>query len=378
MKRITLLFFITLLVFVSCNDGPVGIFASIASESLVQYEGTDTFRKATPSDIVIRDQTLYAVLTKLWKKNGAKWEKVTILPSGAFYASSAAVTGTTLYVSFFNSDAASLGVFSTSDDTNWTRTDAAFPPAGEQIQKLETANNVLFAVTSKTVDEKTVYTLYEYNSGSFHSRKTNAADDADEIGMFHITHDGSDFYVASGKKVWVTDLTTFTDSLTLTEDSITSIAFINSHVTLTSAFGKLHWLDGTWKSTAAFEKTSKKLYLSGMVLTGTNKLLVATNSVVRTTTDGTTITKEISPLAGYIEIDVAGNLSETSVATDSNLLTTSNATNFTSTVGDNALSAFTLMTVNGNPVLYAGAVANGLWSNTYTGGAWSGWQRETD
>ncbi len=368
MKRFFPALLILIVILASCNDGPVGIFASIGSESPIEYKGTEAFKKSTPAAVVSRAGTLYAVITKLWKKNGSTWQKVTALPTGVMYASAAVVSGTTLYVAFFDADAHSLGVFSTDNDSTWTRVDSSFPASGEQVQQLLTANNEVFAVTTKAdTDGKTQYNLYQLSSGSFGTAIKTGTN------IFSIAYVNPTYYVASGSVVWTTDLSTFTESLTLTDDVITSIATINGNPTAITAFGKIYWHNGTsWENTASLTKSSKNLYLHAMAEYN-NTLIIATNSVVRKTASGTT---EVAPIAGYVELILP--LQTTSTQRDDNSLVTATNTTFSATIGGTALSMLTLITENSIPTLYAGSVGNGLWSNRNENGSWTGWQRETD
>ena len=369
MKRsLGILIFIIVLVTAACNDGPVGIFASIASEAKVTYTGTEAFKKATPSNVVKREETLYAVITKLWKKNGTKWEKVASLPANAFYASAAVVNVTTLYVSFLDSSAHALGVYSTIDDNTWLRVDQNFPASGEQVQQLLTVNNNVFAVTStKGADDKTEYVLYELNGNIFEQRKAGGTN------LFYVVYHSSTYYVASGANVWTTsDFTSYSEpaSLTLSEnDYVTGLAVIDSKPTVTTASGKVYWFDGSnWQSTAALKVANNELYLSSMVEHNSHHLIIATNSVTRKVGD----TSKTAPAAGYVELDLP--LITTSTQKETSALSTATQTNFSSTIGTTALSMLVMI----DNTLYAGSVGNGLWSNKYNGSSWSGWQRETD
>lgn len=366
MKRFIPALLILIAFAVSCDDGPVGIFASIVSESPIEYKGTEVFKKSTPAAVVSRNGTLYAVITTLWKKKGNTWEKATNLPLHAMYATSAAVTGTTLYVAFLDSNAHSLGVFSTTDDSYWTHVDSTFPARDEQVQQLLAVNNKVFAVTTKAVDGKTQYNLYHLSSGSFGLPIKTGTN------LFSLAYVGSTYYVASGTTIWTsTDLANFSESLPLADDFFTSIASIGGTPTAVTAFGKVYWYEGGWKNTEGLTKSSKKLYLHAPVEYN-NILFVATNTVVRKTG---TVT-EVSPIAGYIELDFPLSPTSTQRA-DSSLVTATN-TVFSATIGSTALSMLTLITENGKPTLYAGSVGNGLWSNRNENGSWSGWQRETD
>ncbi|HQK34852.1 MAG TPA: hypothetical protein PK074_09015 [Spirochaetales bacterium] len=366
MKRFIPALLILIVFAVSCDNGPVGIFASIGSESPIEYKGTEVFKKSTPAAVVSRNGTLYAVITTLWKKNGNTWEKATNLPSQAMYATSAAVTGTTLYVAFLDSNAHSLGVFSTTDDSNWTPVDITFPANDEQVQQLLAVNNKVFAVTTKAVDGKTQYNLYHLSSGSFVSLIRTGTN------LFSLAYVGSTYYVASGTTIWIsTDLANFQESLTLADDFFTSITSIGGKPTAVTAFGKVYWHEGGWYNTNALTKSSKNLYLHAPVEYN-DTLFVATNTVVRKTSSVT----EVSPIAGYIEL--AFPLSTTKTQRDDNSLVTATNTVFSATIGGTALSMLTLITENGKPTLYAGSVGNGLWSNRNENGSWLGWQRETD
>ena len=370
MKRVFPALLILIVSLASCNDGPVGIFASIGSESPIEYKGTEAFKKSTPATVVSRAGTLYAIITKLWKKNNNTWKKVTGLPANAVYAAAAVVQGTTLYVAFLDANAHSLGVFSTTDDATWSRVDPNFPASGEQVQQLITAHTDVFAVTTKAVDGKTQYNLYQLSGTSFGS--------AIKVGnnIFSITYVDPTYYVASGKYVWSSsDFSNFSDSLTLDVDTdiITSITSIDGTPTAVTAFGKVYWFDnGSWKNTDSLIKNSKTLYLHSMVEHNLT-LFVATNSVVRKTADNKT---EIAPVAGYIELALP--LQTTSTQREDNSLVSATNTSFSATIGSTALSMLTLIIENSIPTLYAGSVGNGLWSNRYENNKWTGWQRETD
>lgn len=370
MKRIIPALLILILILAACDDGPVGIFASIGSESPIVYKGTEAFKKATPATVVSRNGTLYAIITKLWKKSGTTWKKVTALPPHAMYASAAIVVGSDLYVAFLDADARSLGVFKTSDDSTWTRVDSNFPASGEQVQQLLTANSEIFAVTTRAgSDGKTQYSLYRLTGTSFSTAIKTGSN------FFSIAYVGTTYYIASGTTISSTsNFSTFSDyTIPDGNDMVTNIAHIGGRPTAVTANGTVLWHDGSsW--TGIQQPLAQKniaLYLHAMV-EHNNTLLVATNSVVRKTANGT----QISPSVGYVELALPLDISSTQRNESS--LVTATSTSFSATLGDKPLSMLTLITENSIPTLYAGSVGNGLWSNRFENGSWTGWQRETD
>ncbi len=81
---------------VSCAEGPVGIFASIAAETPINENQTKAFLNTSPRFVAKLGSDYYAGIGVLWKKAGldGKWQKASVAGltgTGPFHATSAAV-----------------------------------------------------------------------------------------------------------------------------------------------------------------------------------------------------------------------------------------------------------------------------------------------
>ncbi len=371
---------IAITAFVGCKYGTVGIFESLAGETAINNDISTGFKTATPSFMASFNGSYYAGLGKLWSRTkaaGSKWVEATP-PGTGIYADSGEAAGSLLYVSFRNLEGDPIGVWSLDSTSIWARVDENFPASGSTIQRIMKANDILFTTCAKTdpITLTTAYSVYRLNGSAFDpiASLANLATRPTDM-----VWDGLEFLLAAETKLYGSaDGVTFTDRSVPASTTLTSITYdADLKLVATSSNGMLHQsLDSgaTWASSAAFTKTSVAYYLTQALIVpfGTSKrLLVGTDSKYL---------PALTASGGYLDFDASSAAIATWATTESAAKTPiSDAINFDTSVGNNPVpKLFVFQEADGVINLFACTGGLGLWLNTYSGSAWSKWQRESD
>ena len=370
----------------SCEEGPVGIFASIAGETDIG-EGTEAFRRASPSWVSRLGNDYYAGVGSLYRENASGvWQTVTSAAATAnggktTFAPSGVVAGGVLYAALVDGATGDgLGIWSTADGTTWVRVDAAFPAAGRTLRRLLSANGVLFALTDDETSATSV-SLHWLNGAAFASSGVSAAD----IGMPNsVAWDGTTYWFDAGASI-LTGTTPGGIAATAppATDSFSGVMTLAAGTVLfTARSGKLYRYfdvpdpDPDWHVSSVYQNSSSKIEYSFSVPTlvtfgATTALVIGTAGIPAD--DGT------SPaLGGYLEFDATGGFDPgTSPAANTTHTQIADAVNFETSLTGQSVRALPLFD-EGSGVLTVFALTDGygLWSNHYSGSAWGKWQRE--
>lgn len=378
----------------SCAEGPVGIFQSVAGETPVNANMTKAFETASPSWVAQVDfdgaganpAYYYAGIGVLWRRAaGGAWAQVS-LPSNvnggkSTFAASGAVAGTTLYCIFVDTASkTSLGVWQTTDGSAWTETDSTFPDAATEgsLIRLLAANGQLFAITREStttdgvVDE--THSVF-YLSGTFAATSTS---DADIGAPSSVAYDGSNYWMTAG----TTMLSGSASGITAvagpsTTEILSGIIDIGGgDFVVASRSGKLWLYNGSWTATSVFSNVKDKAYALTQPVyvpySGGNAILAGAQAYPRSSTD-------IAPAGGYLEF-AANPFVTASAVPDAGHSLTTDAINFDTSLAYQSVRA---MVAFPETSVYAGGVrvfalvdGFGLWSNYWNGTSWSKWARE--
>lgn len=380
--------------FASCADTEAGIFSRVAAETPISENMTEAIQGSTPSFVVSLGTTYYAGIGTLWKKakTETQWIKATVPESAALAGSGAVidVSGTdTLFVAFSDSTGASLGIWWTTDGTNWTRADSAFPASGSKLRIILAANDQLFAVCSTVAtDSNETYSIDYYNVTSFAT--TNFTPTA-TIGLPNsaVFANGSYWFtaggfllsgtlptniakVALGPKDWPAEGSTVAVPLAATYGGVCAIG--TTGILVSGRNGKLFYSDdGTsWIPSTEFKSASSEFYSFSIptYIDTTKVLTVGTNGISRSSSD-------TPPTDGYLEFDLTSGFTEGIVKNQAHALLSS-AVNFSSSLAGLSVTAMPYFNLDATPKVFALTDGDGLWSNTFssTTSAWGGWVRE--
>lgn len=371
----------------ACAEGPVGIFASVAAETDINKHATKEFRGTSPSFVAKLDVSgtdyYYAGIGGLYRRTtgATSWDKVDTSAAGSskYVATSGVVnSGTdTLYVTFADPDTKNvIGVFSF-NGTTWARVDGSFPVTGEKLRHVLLANNQLFAVTAvETLEDdvvtKTEHKVYRLNGAAF-AVSTGAG--PLEIGLPNaIAYDGTDYWFSAG-----------TSTLDGPDNNLTketrSVQLGGVFADATGLFfsgrdGRIYeWDDPDWKASAAFEDYNDRPYSFGIPVvvddpSGNSTLLVPSRAYPQ----GTVRDQGL----GYLEFDaVSFDTDSAAIADKSRRVSTLN--NYFITLDGKSVKQILAFDESGDATherLFALTDGDGLWSNQWQGGSWSGWRRE--
>jgi hypothetical protein len=372
----------------------VGIFASIAAETDINKYATPAFKSASPAFVAYDDvnERYYAGIGELWTRaeSATSWTKASTngLPgTGPYFATSGAVVGAFLYATIADTSTGKmLGVFSW-NGTIWSRVDATFPidPGPEKLRSVMAANDILFAVTAtetivNSVVTDTNHSLYFLdtlpNPDVFASTGIANAD----IGLpnavaWDLTN--SRFWFTAGNSVLsgttASAITINGAAPTALFGGLAYVASASPIVVFTTRTGTLYEVDNTtWSAASAVFKNPRELtysfgipaYIDDVV----NEILLVPGQNYPTAAE--------TPAKGYLEFDAAGFSAASATKTDYGLAADIN--NYFITL--DAKSVKQIVAFEEAPGtryrLFALTNGDGLWSNQFTGGSWSGWRRE--
>ncbi|MBN1518666.1 MAG: hypothetical protein JW923_01090 [Spirochaetales bacterium] len=365
----------------SCEEGPVGIFASIAGETDINALMTKEFENASPAFVVKADTTMYAGVGVLWSRpeGGRPWTRmdVSAVGSGTLFATSAAVVGTTLYATFTDTGTgADLGVWSW-NGTSWNRVDAAFPAAGEELRCVLGANGQVFAVTAlhAASDDSmdTTHSLYYLNGAAFAT--AGPADAA--IGQPNsVAFDGTRYWFTAGPQVLTgTAASAIAVDATAPAADFGGVAYaaVPGETVFGTRSGVMYTVSGTTWSAASTAQTdlggdAYAFYQPVYVSAGTAAILMPTRSWYRSSTDP-------APPGGYLEFAATGfDVATATPNADRDLV--SWPTNYAITLDKASIKSIVSLQEGTGTSLFALTDGNGLWSNYHDGSVWTGWRRE--
>lgn len=370
----------------SCQEGPVGIFASVAGETPVNANMTKAFEKASPSWVAKLGTDYYAGVGVLWKRpEGGAWSKANVssVNAGNTFAISGAVAGSNLYVVFVDTASGNkLGVWTSTDGASWSRTDPAFPAAGEQLINVLSANGQLFATTRTSTEVDGVisetHSLYYLNGAAFSPTAVAAADIGTPVSA---AHDGTDYWFAAGTSVLRGDTAVGVAAATdmpgqPSAEALAGITNLDgSDLLVTTRSGRLYQVSGgTWTASAVFSDSKDKAFALSkpayVDLGATDSVVLAgTQAYSRSATDK-------ASAGGYLEFKAAQPFVPGTAVPAVNPRLITDAINFDTSLAFQSVSAMYVFDEGSGHRAFALADGHGLWSNYYDGAAWSKWARE--
>jgi len=404
-RTLSFIIAVTAIFLTSCDDTEAGIFSRVAAETPTSENMTEAIQGATPSFVVRLGTTYYAGIKTLWQKSDAakQWAEATVpgafAGTGTVIASSGSVikiggTTDTLFVAFSDSTGTSLGIWSTTDGTNWARADSAFPAVGSKLRIILAANDQLFAVSSTVAADLTeTYSIYHYNGTLFES--AGFTPDA-TIGLPNSVAYANGAYwftaggfllsgtlptniakVALGPNDWPAG-STVAVPLAATYGGVCAIN--GTGILVSGRNGKLFYsVNGTsWITSTEFKSASSELYSFSIptYIDTTKVLAVGTNGIPRSSSD-------TPPMDGYLEFDLTAGFSAEIVKNEAHALLSS-AVNFSASLAGLSVIAMPFFDLPTTKKVFALTDGDGLWSNTYADDAdtaatdlvWGGWVRE--
>lgn len=368
----------------SCAEGPVGIFASVAAETDINKHATKEFRGTSPSFVaklnVSGTDYYYAGIGGLYRRTigATSWEKVDTSAAGSnnYVATSGVSDGSTLYVTFANpSNQQVVGVFSFNGST-WDQIDAGFP--GEKIRHVLLADDgELFAVTAiETLDNgvvtKTEHKVYRFDGTTPFDHVNTGGASPSEIGLANaLTLAGSTYWFSAGTSTLSGD----TSSLTRVPHSIQfgGVFAIGTNVFFAGRDGNIYDATGANPS-GVFKDYNDRPYsfsIPAVVTAGGQTTLLVPS---RAYPQGTVRDQGL----GYLEFDATGfTATSPKIADQSRRVSTLN--NYFITLDGKSVKQILAFDEGGSADherLFALTDGDGLWSNQWQDGAWSGWRRE--
>lgn len=363
----------------SCAEGPVGIFASVAAETDINKHATKEFKGTSPSFVAKLDDTYYAGIGGLYRRTtgATRWEKVDTSAAGSsrYVATSGVSDGSTLYVTFANPDTKIvIGVFSF-DGSDWVQVDSGFP--GEKIRHVLMADNgQLFAVTAiETLDNgvvtKTEHAVYRYN-GTFQLSNSGSID----IGLPNaVARVGTDYWFSAGSSTLGGPIATLAKETRSVQ--IGGVFADTTGLFFTGRNGRIYELDGTdWIASAEYENFNGRPYSFSIPVVvktpiGSPTLLVPSRAYPQ----GTVRDQGL----GYLEFDAASfDTDKSPIAEKQRRISTLN--NYFITLDGKSVKQILAFDEDGTTTdherLFALTDGDGLWSNQWLNGAWTGWRRE--
>ncbi len=367
-------------VLVSCEPGPSGLFALLEQEEPLD-KGTAAFNANTAAFVVrVNGATNYyyaAVGATLLRRPvaGTTWEAVTIpgAPAGSVISSGVSF-GTNLYLSY----APAADAIFHFDGTTW---DAAYDnlATGYPVQSLLMASDgQMFAVTQTSTgtsasDYSTEYSIYYDTAGSFTSSGAAVTNVASGQPNSVVTSAGT-YWIVAGNKVFTGAENSLAEDAIPADISATKPAFGAFHDgarVLVSGTGYLFNASAAYAKSGTFGSAERRL--SSVIVVPANAASGATNAVLVGVKSWAS-----DEYTGYYEYDAllnAGVFSSVIPSTAYDMV--SDNSNYVTTLDDLSIEGFYYDDTPGDETLFARTAGKGgLWSNTWNGTIWSGWNRE--
>jgi hypothetical protein len=352
--------------FSACAAGPVGIFASIAQETDINANRTKAFNDANASFVGLLGTKYYAIVGtgRLYEKpvTGGKWNR-TSLPSGLSdaYAQGAAVANSILYLVL---GANNPRIYSY-DGTDLTA--LVFDPSDERIVRVLGTETQLFAITEQLVSGNRTgkYLIYSFNGTTFDSGYNGTAE-ADKISLPNsVTFDGSNYWFDGGIKVIKGPLDTLVATTEAPPHKVTGVVYHDGSIYATTSAGRiLKTTDGIeWTSSAEFKNNN-----SAFVNFSTPRAVTFGTTPTTILLAGTNSGDKQNAGNGYYEINLdLGKRSPRTISTE---------TNFDTSLNGKSVIGMPHFAEDGGIRVFGLTIKDGLWSNYFKDGAWSGWARE--
>ncbi|GAB1433489.1 hypothetical protein MASR2M29_21150 [Spirochaetota bacterium] len=349
------------LLFISCEEGPSGIFYRVAHEKPLYQNQTKGLIGSIPAFVARLESTNYLGSGQLWSKaDGSNtWTVSSSLPESvqgkSYFALSGVTVDSELYILFKDTNALDLGVFSF-DESEWS---SIAIPTGQSAQKLLSANNQLFLATTNN----NACSLFYLNSSNVFVSAGATVQGSTVIGLPNsVAWDGANYWFTAGKSLLSGSITNITSVTSPSTAILGGIAAQGTSLVLSDKSGKLYAsTDGTsWTAKAV----DLNLSFTEPVFYDSSNMVVGTDAQPRSAND-------LPRASGYKEFTLSGTTLTEATASD-----LTDTTNFASSLADQKVSSMALIDMGSKKVLYALTYGDGLWANYFDGSKWSQWLRE--
>lgn len=358
--------------FLTACDNSYGVFHEIQTEKA--QVGTDIFKNATVKALGGDGTNYYSVMAKIYARStaaGSTWSVLSVNNDTDYYCSGfASDDAGTIYVAASDTASTALkGIYSTIDSgTNWTRLDNASEFASKIVDALYYANGKLFVEAHTETDTAATYALYYYDGSAFQSAGLSGLD----LPLKGLVYGDSAYWAITSSMVYTSatesGFTSTTDGTSGTPSAAKTLAGIAAdrlgQVLVTTTDGYLY--------TRASSAWSNKLIASSVILG-----VLAEVPIDSTPSGYRLMMAKHNASYGYYEYNATTEA--VLQGNDSAAIYVPTASSYTTTIYTKPVLAIYYSTAT-NTILI-GMAAQGtdtyaLYSNTYSGTAWSGWTAE--
>ncbi|MFA5852613.1 MAG: hypothetical protein WC820_07930 [Spirochaetales bacterium] len=360
------------LILAAC-DNSYGVFHEIQTEKA--QVGTDIFKNATVKALGGDGSKYYAIMAKVYAKSttpGSVWSVLSVSNDTDYYCSGfASDEAGTIYVA--SSDTASTalkGIYSTIDSgANWTKMDSG-EFASKIVDALYYANGKLFVEAHTETDTAATYALYYYDTVS--STFLTAGLSGLDLPLKGLVWGDSAYWTITSSNVYTSatesGFTSTAESTSGTPSAAKTLAGIAvdsvGQVLVTTTDGYLY--------TRASSAWTNKLIASSVVLG-----VLAEVPIDSTPSGYRLMMAKHNASYGYYEYNAT--TSAVLQGNDSSAIFVPTASSYTTTIYTKPVLAIYYSATN--DTILIGMAAQGtdtyaLYSNTYSGTAWSGWTAE--
>ena len=369
MKKIFLIILTAVMFFTlaSCNQSDIGIFYGIEKEEKIVDNSLSN--SITVGSMAELSGQLYIAAGKVYKKTKGsteEWDKCSS-PSGFDMTTSLTVMeDTAIFAVWYNKDSADSALFRSTDGNNWTEVtgfsgDVTLVNSAHELP----ADGIMVVSTVTGTNTGNFYYTTEADGSGFAILADVDSDINALGGHFDIDYDGSDYWFLTKENVYKDDDDDFSTVLPaasldkLDDDEYFRYIYCKdeTHVYVSSSYGKLSFYDGSWDE----EIEDLSLNINDMIvftINGTDNFFVGTYSF------------------GYYEPDTPGSESsniDDLDNPDSDSISCDYQTYNSSDLKTSAVLGFFADTDNDE--LYALTYGQGLWKNVDDDGDRT-WQRE--
>lgn len=357
---------------VTACDNSYGVFHEIQTEKA--QVGTDIFKNTTVKAMGGDGSKYYAAMAKVYAKStvaGSAWSVLSVGGTSDYYCSGfASDDAGTIYVASSNPASTALnGIFSTTNSgTSWTRLDNAGEFASKIVDALYYANGTLFVAAHTETETAATYALYYYDGLAFQSAGLSGL----ALPLKGLVWGDSAYWTLTSSKIYrsgtPSGFSSTEDGTAGTPSSAKTLAGIAAdrlgQVLVTTTDGYLY--------TCSSSAWTNKLVAASVVLG-----VLAEAPIDSTPSGYRLIMAKHNASYGYYEYDAT-----TSTALQGNdgaAIYVPTASSYTTTIYTKPVLAIYYSATN--HTILIGMAAQGtdtyaLYSNTYSGTAWSGWTAE--
>lgn len=359
-----LLFMGASILIASCSPG-FGVFSEIQTEKA--QVGTGIFKDVTVKALGEDGVNYYAVMGKVFykPKDGGSWKVLAIDDDSDYFCGGFASDGTSsIYVAALDTETSELkGIYKgTVGGTVWSPAIDASAIGTQIVDSLFLAGTELFALTHAGAPLS--YNLYHSSGLAAFAATGLPAQSGPVLGVRNI---GAAFWVLTGSKVYTgTAAALSTESTPGSGKTFGGLAVDSSNnVLVTTTDGYVYTNNGAWSAAA---EVDSDISLGALIEVPVNADAPTTYRLIVAKNDSS---------YGYFEYNAAGLA--TVIGNDAGAIFAPTSSSYTTTVHQKPVQAIHYSVAE--KTMLIGLSAQGtstyaLYSNKYSGGAWSGWTAE--